>query len=62
MALLWADIDFSARALWVRAETQKRDSDQYLDLSEQTFAALAAIRSPQRELVFPWPWDRTATN
>jgi integrase len=62
MRLVWDDVDFLARALWVRAETQKQRAAQYLDLSEETFAALDAIRTPDRDLVFPWPWDRNVAN
>ena len=46
--------------LHVRAEARKsRRRDMVYRLSPETLAALEAIRSPRRPLIFPWPLGKT---
>ena len=59
MTLTWTDVNTFNRAVRVPAEVQKQDEEQYLDLADDTWAALLAIREPARDLVFPWPYDRS---
>jgi integrase len=55
--LRWEWFDEQAASLYVPAEIQKDRQDLLLRVSLQTAAALAAIRQPSRELIFPWPRD-----
>lgn len=58
IGLKWSDIDLSGRWLHVRAETRKgRTRDRVMRLHPETVRALKKIRDPERESVFPWPWD-----
>jgi integrase len=53
-ALRW--VDWSPPALLFRAEHAKQRSDQLLRVSQETVAAIEAIRRPSRDLIFAWPY------
>lgn len=58
MRLRWQDVYMSEKYALFRAENQKQAADQTLPFPEFAAERLAAIRYPERALVFPWPYDR----
>lgn len=58
MQLKWANLDLAHGCVLAGAETQKHGRDETPALSAETLKALAAIRDPPREKIFPWPFDR----
>lgn len=55
--LLWEHVDLSDG--WMPAELRKGGrEDRAYKLSDETVAALKAIRGPERDEVFPWPHEQ----
>jgi integrase len=54
--LRWSDVHLDENWMLMDADTQKHYADQVKQLLPSTKAALLAIASPQRTLVFPYPW------
>lgn len=60
MRLKWSDVDLESGWLIVPAEVRKfQTSDKATQLPEVAADALRAIRAPEHELLFPWPYDHT---
>ena len=56
LALKWAWLDLDTGALDVQPEARKgRSKGMLYVLRPDTLATLRAMRSPERELIFPWP-------
>jgi integrase len=63
MRLKWSDVYRDDRCALFKAETQKgKKRDQLIGYSDFAAARLLAIEKPERELVFPWPYDKNADN
>lgn len=62
MRLKWQDVYLHERYALFRADTQKQKKDQPLAYPDFAVERLKAIRWPERELVFPWPYDQNADN
>lgn len=56
--LRWRDVHLDDNWMLADAFTQKHYADQVVQLQPSTKAALIAILSPTRDLVFPFPWRR----
>lgn len=55
MALRWRDVNLETGVVTLLAENQKQFADQQFRLPPFALEALAAIRQPEREAVWPWP-------
>lgn len=59
LKLPWGNVNLEQRYLWFAAKTRKgKRRDKGHALHEITVASLAEIQNPNRELVFPWPYNR----
>lgn len=58
MQVRWDDIDLTHRALLIPAENRKGGrEDRSYKLTSHTIECLVKISHPQREMVFPWPYN-----
>jgi integrase len=51
-------VDLDRGLLTLKCRTQKQRKGQVLHLHPETVAAIEAIWLPERELMFPWPYDQ----
>jgi integrase len=54
----WPDVLLSRKGFYVRARYQKQNADQFFVVGEDCVSALRMVRSPERELVWPWSGKR----
>jgi integrase len=57
MAVRFDEIDFKEKLLRVPAERMKNDTEQYYRLHDQTVEAILDTLPPEREKLFPWPFE-----
>lgn len=53
LAVTWDELDIEAGSIQILAENQKQKCEQRFELHPQTIEAVAAIREPARDCVFP---------
>jgi integrase len=60
LMLRWEDVDLESRWCRVRAESRKGQTrDRVYRLHPNTIATFKSIIEPSRQLVFPWPYNRS---